>query len=361
MQNDAEILIVGAGPLGIELHVGLKRAGFKVSHLEAGQIGATLVWWPYGTRWFSSPERIAIAGVPLVTAGGEKATREEYLAYLRALVEMFDLPIRTYTRVKAVEKCAGGFAVRAQHSVGGQSMGEEFTVRAAKVVLATGGTERANLVGIPGEDLPHVTHYFRDPHEYFRQRLLIVGGRNSAVEAALRCHRAGAKVTLSYRREELDGKAIKYWLWPEIRSLLKHGGIAGHFETVPVEITPKCVVLKRAGQENAGEGTGTTETGATLDVPADFVLLMTGYRADMSLFATAGVELQGEQQVPTYNEHTMETNVPGLFVAGTAIAGTQRGYKVFLENCHVHVERIVAALQGKQSAAETPRFEADEA
>jgi thioredoxin reductase (NADPH) len=358
MHENADILIVGAGPLGIELHVALKRAGFRALHLESRQIGSTMAWWPYGTRWFSSSERIAIAGVPLITPGGEKATREEYLAYLRTIVELFDLPIQTYTRVTAIERTGGGFVVQARRGVGDPATGDEVTFAVPKIVLATGGTESPNLLDIPGENLAHVTHYFKDPHDYFRQNLLIVGGRNSAVEAALRCHRAGAKVTLSYRGDGLDVRSIKYWLWPEMQGLLKSGEIAGHFSTVPVEITRTHVMLQHLAPVAAaapGNGAG------TLEVPADFVLLMTGYRADMSLFAAAGVELQGAQQTPAHNLHTMETNVPGLFVAGTAVAGTQRGYKVFLENCHVHVERIVAAMQGEESHAETPRFERDEA
>jgi thioredoxin reductase (NADPH) len=210
------------------------------------------------------------------------------------------------------------------------------------VILATGGTALPNLLHVPGENLPHVSHYFHDPHLYFNQRLLIVGGRNSAVEAALRCCHAGAKVHMSYRRAGVDPKEIKSWLYPEFASLVQAGAIVGHFNTNVREITPTDVLL-------ASTGGGVEEAGAVEGerLPVDFVLLLTGYRADMSLAAAAGIRLEGAAQVPAFNPRTMETNVPGIYIAGTAIAGSQERYQVFLENCHVHVERIVAHLVGQ--------------
>lgn len=334
---EAQVGIVGAGPLGLELAVALTRAGISYVQWEAGQVGATMQWWPAGTRWFSSNDRIAIAGVPLVTAQQEKATREEYLAYLRGVVMQFGLKVNTYERVERVEREGDGFVVRTRRR------GGERVYKVGKVVLCTGGTERAKVLGVPGEDLPHVSHYFQDPHAYFGQRLLVVGGRNSAVEAALRCYRAGAEVAISYRRAGLDAKDIKYWLYPEIEGLVKAGKIAGHFGTTVEAIGAESVRLRE------------TATGEVREVGADFVLLMTGYVADMGLFRQIGIALRdvGERsETPVFDEETMETNVPGVYVAGTAIAGTQTKYRVFLENCHVHVERIVAALQGRRAAGE---------
>jgi thioredoxin reductase (NADPH) len=333
MNNPLKIGLVGAGPLGIEIAVALKKAGLSYVHVEAAQIGATMQWWAPGTRWFSSNERISIAGVPLMTASQEKSSREEYLAYLRSIVEQFDLDIHTYTRIIGIERTAEGFTLHARKSVGGQNIGSGHTFHVDKLILSTGGTERPNLLHVPGEDLPHVSHYFHDPHTYFRRELLIVGGRNSAVEAALRCYRAGAKVSVAYRGAAIDAKDIKYWLYPEFSSLVKADKIPAYFNAVVREITPTHVILQQAD-------------GQTLPVAADFVLLLTGYLADMALATMAGVETAGDQQVPTYNPHTMETNVPGLYIAGTAIAGTQKRYRVFLENCHVHVERILAHLTG---------------
>ena len=345
MNRQYDILLVGAGPLGLEVAVGLKKAGLDYVHVEAGQIGATMGWWATGTRWFSSNDRIAIAGVPLVTPGQEKASREEYLAYLRSVVEQFDLQIQTYRRVVGIERQGDVFHVTVQSALQPEALPE--TVTARRIILATGGTEKPNLLNSPGEDLGHVSHYFRDPHAYFRKRVLIVGGRNSAVEAALRCHRAGANVTFSYRRDTIDKESIKYWLYPEFIALCKTGKITAHWHTLPTRITPEAVTLQN------GDGT-------TLDVSADFVLLLTGYCADMSLCAMAGVTLEGERQTPTFDPETMQTNVPGVYVAGTAVAGTQHGYKVFLENCHVHVERIVAHLSGQPVHVAETKFDRPE-
>jgi len=187
--------------------------------------------------------------------------------------------------------------------------------------------------------LPHVNHYFQDPHLYFRRKLLIVGGRNSAVEAAVRCHRAGAKVSICHRHDKLDSASIKYWLMPEIGGLVDSGKIEGHFNCVPVEIKPNQVILRR-------------NTGETFSAPADFVLLLIGYEADMALCKLAGVNLIGDGQTPQFDPKTMETNVAGIFVAGTAVAGTQQRYKVFIENCHIHAARILAALTGKSPPPE---------
>ena len=321
-----DVAIIGAGPIGIELAVALKRAGVDYQHFDAKQIGYTISWFAPQTKFFSSNERIAIAGVPLMTADQSKATREEYLNYLRSVVMQFDLKIRTYEPLIGIERQDHHFVFTTRASTG------ERKTRAKRLVLATGGTDHPRRLNIPGEDLPHVSHYFRDPHTYFRKRVLVVGGKNSAVEAALRCYNAGAFVSMSYRREMFPEKSIKYWLLPEINGLIQSGKIVGHFQTEPTKITPSHVTLCRQNQ--------------TFDVPADFVLALIGYRQDNALFKLAGVELRGDCGAPAYNEQTMETNVPGIYVAGTAVGGTQDKYRVFIENCHVHVDRILAALTG---------------
>jgi thioredoxin reductase (NADPH) len=340
--QSTDVIVVGAGPIGIESAVALKKAGIEYLHFDARQIGYTVSWFAPQTRFFSSNERIAIAGVPLFTADQAKSTREEYLAYLRGVVQQFDLRIQTYEPVVGIEKKGETFLVRTRPAAG------PAMYRAKRVILATGGTERPRRLGIVGEDLSHVSHYFRDPHEYFHKRLLVVGGRNSAIEAMLRSHHAGAEVSMSYRREKLDAASIKYWLWPEMNGLIQADKIHAHFETTPVEITPASVKLARAD-------------GSTFDCPADFVLLLIGYGADMSLFKMAGVTLLGTGQVPKYDPATMQTDVPGIYLAGTAMGGTQEHYQVFLENCHVHVERIVASLLGKEPPAERmEKFEGPE-
>src|SRR5690348_15939664 len=245
--TEHQVAVVGAGPIGIELAVALKRAGVNYVHFDAKQIGYTISWFAPQTKFFSSNERIAIAGVPLNTADQSKATREEYLAYLRGVVQQFDLQVNTYEPLIRVDRQADdSFVLTTKPSSG------ERTWRVRRLVLVTGGTDHPRRLDIPGEDLPHVSHYFRDPHTYFGRRLLIVGGKNSAVEAALRCYNAGAHVALSYRRERLPEKSIKYWLLPEINYLIEQGRIAGHYQTRPVEITPTHAVLEGVGGDAVG-------------------------------------------------------------------------------------------------------------
>jgi thioredoxin reductase (NADPH) len=351
--ESTDVAVIGAGPIGLELAVALKHAGFDYLHFDAKQIGYTVSWFAPQTRFFSSNERIAIAGVPLQTPDGGKCTREQYLTYLRTVVQQFDLKVRTYEPVVSIERVSvdGGFTLTTRPAAG------EKRYRANRVVLVTGGTDRPRRLNIPGEDLPHVSHYFDDPHKYFRKRLLIVGGKNSAVEAALRCHNAGAHVSLSYRRPKLPAKSIKYWLLPEINGLIESGRITAYLGTVPTEITPARVRLEPWTDPTAAAHPGFSFLNPeprSLNAPADFVLLLVGYEADMSLARMAGIELRGDSYAPTFDERTMETNVPGVFVAGTAVAGTQDRYRIFIENCHVHVDRIVAALTGAPAPA-TPQ------
>jgi thioredoxin reductase (NADPH) len=331
----AEVAIVGAGPIGLELATCLQRAGVDYLHFEAKQIGQTFTWWPRETSFFSTTERIEIAGIPIQNTAQQRTTGEEYLAYLRSVVEQLDLQVRTYEPVVGIECRNDGFELRTTPQTG------ERRCRCRKLVLAIGDMHGPNRLDIPGEDLPHVSHYFRDVHPYFRRQLLIVGGRNSAAEAALRCWRAGAEVSLSYRRAEFDDKLIKHWILPDLQAQIELGTIGFQPLTVPVEITPAHVVLERLHADG-------TSSGQCFEQPADFVLLLTGFQADMNLFEMAGVTLAGEAQTPIYNPETMETNVPGLYVAGTAAAGRRQArYTLFIENTHVHVGRIVQALTGR--------------
>jgi thioredoxin reductase (NADPH) len=337
-----EVLLVGAGPIGLELAVALKSQGVSYVHLEASQIGSTISWFAPGTHFFSSPERIAIAGVPLQTVDQTKATREEYLNYLRGVVQQFDLEIRTYERVSSiVRQPGGGFEVTSRSAAG------ERLWRASKVILAIGDMHRPRLLDIPGEDLPHVSHYLDEPHTYFRRKILIVGGKNSAVEAAIRCVRVGAQVTMSYRGSDFDEERIKFWLLPEIRGMVRDGRVRFLPNTAVTEIRSDRVILSDGSDQ--------------IEVPAEAVLLLTGYEQDPSLFVQAGVRLAGPARQPLFDEATMETNVPGLFVAGTGVAGTQIGHtREFIETTHVHVDRIIAALTGTSAPVEQGGYEMPE-
>jgi thioredoxin reductase (NADPH) len=335
------VAIIGAGPIGIELAVALKQAGVDYVQLDAAQIGATIQWYPLEMLFHSSADRLSLAGVPIQVADQQKPKREEYLAYLRSVVMQFGLAIRTYERVEEAKALpGGGFELRTR------AVGGERRYRVDAVVVAIGAMHAPRLLGIPGESLPHVSHYFRDPHDYFGKRLLIVGGRNSAVETAVRCQRAGADVTLAYRRSDFDPSSVKFWLLPEIRSMIRDGRVTFLPRTLPLEISGGWVRLA------ATDDTGTPIEGEVRDLPFDFVLLMTGYRQETTLFSQLGVDLHGIDRQPAYDPETMETNVPGVFVAGTAIAGTPPGkVRVIVETCHVHVPRIVAAITGGKAVA----------
>ena len=334
-------VIVGAGPIGLEVAARLKADGVDYLHFEAKQIGATMMWWPHGTRWFSSNERIAIAGVPLVTPTQEKATREQYLAYLRCVVGTHDLKVNAFEPVTDIDREPDGtFTVTTERH------GDIRQTRCAKIIVAVGGTDRPRKLGVPGEELPHVGHIMEDPHAYFGRRLLVIGGMNSAVEAALRAHHAGATVALSYRGDRLPEESIKYWMRPEITGLVEKGRIEAHYRTEVAEIRPGRVTLARQVEGQAPEH---------FDVAADAVLSCIGYVQDSRLFRLAGLDLEDPGQRPVFDEATMQTSVPGIYVAGTAVAGTQSSkYRIFLENCHVHAERIAAHLAGRTADAPDP-------
>ncbi|MGZ7031881.1 MAG: NAD(P)-binding domain-containing protein [Thermoanaerobaculia bacterium] len=329
MTESFRAAIIGAGPIGLELAVAVKQAGIEYVQFDAAQIGSTIEWYPIQMLFHSSSDRLALAGVPIQVPNQQKISREEYLAYMRALALQFGLEVRTYERVERARRTADGFELRTRAISGG-----ERTYRVENIILAIGAFHAPRRLDIPGEDMPHVSHYFRDPHVYFGKRLLIIGGRNSAVEAAVRCHRAGATVTISYRRDDFDPKVVKFWLLPEVRALIRDGFVRFLPGTTPVEIRAESVLLS-----------------PELEVPADFVLVMSGYVQDATLFEQLGVELRGADRQPVYDPETMETNVPGVFVAGTAVAGTPpRKVTVIVETCHVHVPRIVAALRGARVA-----------
>lgn len=330
--------IIGAGPIGLELAAHLKRAGVHYIHFDARQIANTMTWWPRNTPFFSTTERLSIAGVPIQNNHQGRITGEDYIAYLRSVVELFDLQVHSYEPVTAIARVDDGFVLDTGPQTGPQRYG------ARRVVLALGDMHYPNRLGIPGEDLPHVSHYFRDPHDYFRRRLLIVGGKNSAVEAALRCWRAGSQVTIAYRKPKFDEERVKHWLLPDLHAQIEAGNIRFLPETTPLAIRPGCVELAQVRA-------GVIQPGEPLQHAADFVLLATGFHGDQRLLEMAGVQLVGENRVPVFDPQTMESNVPGLFLAGTVAAGIQQRYTLFIENCHEHTTRIAAAITGQAPAA----------
>ncbi len=322
-------LIIGAGPIGLETAVELQRAQIDFCQIDAGPLGSTIFHeFPPQTTFFSSSERIAIAGMPLQTPDQGKATREEYLTYLRQVAGTFDLKVQTYTRATAAQ-----YKDDRWHVTLTDEHQQSNVITATHVVLATGGTAFPRKLNIPGEDLTHVTHDLGDPHRFYDRQVLIIGGRNSAAEAALRCYRVGAQVTISYRGPEL-AERVKYWLRPELESLMRSDAIAHHFNTEPVRLTPDFVELRNTANQEVKK------------ITADDVLLMIGYQCDGAMFKMFGIQTEAPHGAPCFDKKSMLTNAPGVYVAGTATAGTQQRFRVYIENSHVHTRRIAHHLQG---------------
>ncbi len=350
---DADVAIVGAGPIGLEVAGACVRLGISAIVFDTQQVGQTIYDWPEETRYFSSPERMAVGGIPMQSSHQQLGTREEYLAHLRSVVEILDLDVHPYERVTGIESNADttpaaptntSFSIRTE---GTYNTGSRHHYRVRKVVVASGDMAKAHRLGIPGEDLPHVSHYFDAPHRYFRTRLLIVGGRNSAVECALRAWRAGAAVDMSYRRGELENDHIYSRNHLEINLLTRKDRIGFHPLTQPVEIRPGEVVLEDVKPQSRRTGENAQRTvfepaGNRRSVPADFVYLATGYEADTTVLADAGVSFDESGTAPRFSDDTMETTVPGLYIAGTAVGGNTAGYSVFVGTCHDQAVKILS-------------------
>lgn len=326
MPQHVDVLVIGAGPIGVETAVTLAAEGHDVLTIDRGPVGATILrTFPPDTRFFTSPERLEIRGHRIQTVTQEKLTGEEYLAYLRAIVQTTGIRVRTYLTVTGIDGSAGAWRVQVREKSGACD-----TLTATTVVLAGGDTDRQRRLGVPGEDLPHVHRTLGEPHRFFGRRVLVVGGRNSAAETALRLYRIGAEVCLSYRRPDIASN-VKFWIRPEVRSLLAEGAITGYLPTTPALI-------------EAGRVTFTD--GRVVDV--DDVILQIGFEQDTTLFSMAGIDLGDEPgRPPRLDPATQRSSVPGIYVVGTATAGTQDAFTTFIENCHQHADRVAAALAGR--------------
>jgi thioredoxin reductase (NADPH) len=318
-----DVLIVGAGPSGLATAIAAKQHGLDYLVVEKGMLVNSIFNFPPHMVFFTTPELLEIGGLPLVTPY-DKPTRLEALRYYRRVVDTFDLQISFHEAVTAIERGDDGvFAVTTATPRGATRVRE-----ARAVVLAIGYYEFPNLLGVPGEDLPHVNHYYTDAHPYYRQRVVVVGGKNSAAEACLELFRAGAYPTLVHRHAEL-GSTIKYWVRPDIENRIKEGSVRAYMESHVVEITPTAVIVEnRQGRH---------------ELPAEGVFLLTGYRPDTELMLRAGVNCDPDTLVPELNTDTFETNVPNLFVAGGAVAGRHTG-NIFIENGRFHGAKIIDAL-----------------
>jgi thioredoxin reductase (NADPH) len=323
-----DLAVIGAGPCGLAVGVAAKRARLTCSLFDRGPVVASLMRYPLYMTFFSTPEKLEIGGVPFVTAA-DKPSRREALAYYRKVAEYFELDVRAYHDVVAVKRVHQGFEVVARH----RGSAEPERVQARHLVYATGYFEGPNRLGVPGEDLPHVSHFFVEPHPYWQQRVAIVGGGNSAVEAALEVHRVGARVTLVHFLSEFD-RGVKPWILPDITNRVKDGSIAVRWCSRVIEIRPSDVVLR-------SEVDGRTET-----LPTDFVLALTGYRADLTLLRGIGVDVEEGSGVPSHDPATMETNVAGVYIAGVLASGLDAN-KIFIENGRAHGGLICDHIKSK--------------
>jgi thioredoxin reductase (NADPH) len=323
-----DVLVVGAGPAGLATAIAASKAGLDCQVLEKGALVNSLLHYPTEMVFFTTPELMEIGGMPFVSPY-DKPTRLEALRYYRRVTDAFKIDVAFEETVVAIAHEAGVPDEQGSFVVDTKSArGVRRSSRARTVVIASGAYDVANEIGVPGETLPHVSHYYTQPHPFFRKRVVVVGGKNSAAEAALDLFRAGAQVTLVHRRSAL-GDSIKYWVKPDIENRLKEGSIAARFETRVVEIRPTTVVVDRDGN--------------TEEIDADFVFLLTGYRSDTTLLRSAGVDIDPEMCGPVFDASTFETNVPGLYVAGAVVAGVQSG-KIFIENGRFHGEQVIAAI-----------------
>jgi thioredoxin reductase (NADPH) len=322
-----DVLIVGAGPAGLAAAIAAKKSGLQYRVMEKGALVNSLLHYPAHMIFFTTPELMEVGGMPFVSPN-EKPSRQEALRYYRRVTDAYKLDIvfdERVTRIAAETLPGVGrtFAVESE-----SKLGERHMTRARMVVIATGAYDVANMLNVPGEDLPQVSHYYTEPHPYYRKRVVIVGGKNSAAEAALDLYRAGARVTLVHRGRAL-GESIKYWVKPDIENRIAEGSIAARFETRVVEIRPSSVIV------DSPEGRD--------ELPADAVFLLTGYSSDPELLRNAGIAIDPETCGPVHDPLTYETNVPGMYVIGAVVAGRQSG-KIFIENGRFHGEVVMNAI-----------------
>lgn len=320
-----DILIVGAGPIGMACAIEAQRAGLSYVIVEKGALVNSLFNYPVFMTFFSTSQKLEIGEVPFVSIN-PKPNRNEAVEYYRRVAEKFALNIRLFERVELVEKSdvafGGSFRVKTSKS----------TYQVRKVIIATGFYDIPLLMNIPGEGLPQVTHYYKDPHLYAFQRVVVVGANNSAIDAALETYRKGAQVTLVIRGGEI-GSYVKYWVRPDIENRIREGAIKVYFHSELTEIRD-------------GEVTIHTPDGDIL-LENDFVIAMTGYQPDFGMLERLGVQLADtEKHEPAYNEETMETVLPGLYLAGV-VCGGRDTHQWFIENSRVHAAQIIAHISAE--------------
>jgi putative YpdA family bacillithiol system oxidoreductase len=317
-----DVIIIGGGPIGLACAIECHQAGLSYVVLEKGCLVNSLYNYPTTMTFFSTSERLEIGGVPFVSISA-KPTRSEALEYYRRVTQNKTLNVRLFEEVQSVEKVENSY----------QTTTKKSKYESEYLILATGFYDIPNTLGIEGENLPKVTHYYKDPHFYAFQKILVVGSNNSAVDVALETWRKGAQVTMVIREQEI-GKSVKYWVRPDIENRIAEGSIKAYFGSEISKITENGVIIS-------------TEEGE-ISIENDWVLAMTGYKPNLPFLEKLGIKLsEDEQRKPEYNQTTMETNLPNVFIAGV-ICGGMDTRSLFIENSRVHAELIVRRILEKE-------------
>lgn len=320
-----DLICIGAGPTGLACAIEAKRVGMRALVIDKGCLCNSLFNYPAQMIFFTTPELLEIGDLPM-TSLGEKPTRIEALKYYRKCAEHYQLDLRLYDAVDRIDGSDGHFRVHTR-----TALGIENTYESKKLIIATGYYDLPNRMNVPGEDLPLVSHYYTEPHAYWNQNVVVIGAKNSAADAALELFRAGARVTMIHRGAEL-GKTIKYWVRPDIENRIKAGQVKALFDTHVVRIEEDSVWISAPDGERG--------------LPTCKVFALTGYHPDFDFLRAAGVRLEPRTNKPEINPRTMETNVPGLFLAGVVIGGNHPN-EIFIENGRFHGRQIIAAITGK--------------
>jgi thioredoxin reductase (NADPH) len=320
-----DLISIGAGPTGLACAIEAKRAGMRPLVIDKGCLCNSIFHFPANMIFFTTAERLEIGDLPL-TSAENKPTRAEALKYYRRTAGHYGLELRLYETVEAIAGHDGAFEVRSR-----DANGHQHAYKTRKIVLATGYFDRVNLMNVAGEDLPHVSHYFTDPHPYWQQDVVVIGAKNSAAEAALELYRAGARVTLIHRGATL-GTTLKFWVKPDIENRIRAGEIRALFNTTVEQIEPTQIRVRNGAGEQI--------------IPAAQVFALTGYHPDFDFLEKMGVALDAESRKPIYDPVTLESNVPGIYVAGVILGGKYTG-EIFIENGRFHGKQIINALTGK--------------
>ncbi|MCS3532683.1 YpdA family putative bacillithiol disulfide reductase [Chryseobacterium sp. JUb7] len=310
-----DILIIGGGPIGLNCALEAQKNNLTYLIIEKGTIVNSLYNYPLYMRFFSTAEKLEIADIPFISTA-PKPGRQEALEYYQGITRQRNLNINLYEKVSNVSKKDGVFEIETLK-------GKYF---AKNVIISTGFYDIPNLMHIPGENLEKVKHYYTEPYPYAKQKIVVVGSSNSAVDAALETYRKGAEVTMIVRHSEIS-KSVKYWVKPDIDNRIAEGSIKAHFNSEIIEIKESSVLFK-------------DENGEVIEIENDFVLAMTGYLPDFDFLKNSGIELQGDCLNPLYHPETMETNIENLYLAGV-VCGGKDTHLWFIENSRIHAEMII--------------------